>query len=338
MNQYRRIIIFGASNAGIAVYERLRKTVTIVAFYDNDPEKQGSSLFDVPVMSPTVPLYGNAEKVVVAGNYTNEMYAQLTEQLGLDPDFVECDNLDGATYGWLLKNKRLRMDANLKFWKTARREFHLDRYRFAAGLVKGLKTLDVACGTGYGTNLLSESAEDVIGVDIDDDSVAYARAHYGGERVSFQKNYAEMLPFDNGCFNAIVSFETIEHVLCPEALLNEFVRLLSPDGVLILSAPNYWGYTSYHFTDFNYEMLKSKIDPLFESTTYYYNNSGSRKGRGARGIGLLDPDKVTEAECILVIANKPRERLMSRTEHLESMLSEIYSGVYRRHQQYFNIL
>ena len=64
---------------------------------------------------------------------------------------------------------------------------HTDRYQFAKHhLVQG-SVLDLACGVGYGTALLSEGPRvtRALGVDISTAAVNYAVQRYGGERVLY---------------------------------------------------------------------------------------------------------------------------------------------------------
>src|SRR5258708_20869456 len=57
---------------------------------------------------------------------------------------------------------------------------HEARYVFASRFVQGKRVLDVACGTGIGTQcLLNAGAQSCVGLDIDQLAVAYARAAYG---------------------------------------------------------------------------------------------------------------------------------------------------------------
>ena len=63
---------------------------------------------------------------------------------------------------------------------------HLARYRFAARRVAGLRTVDVACGTGYGARMLAAGgAAPVIGVDLSPEAIGYARTHFATARVNF---------------------------------------------------------------------------------------------------------------------------------------------------------
>lgn len=115
---------------------------------------------------------------------------------------------------------------------------HWHRYGWARRLVRGLDVLDCACGEGYGTHLLAATARSATGVDVDADSVAHARTRYGGDGVEFIQADALDLPFDDGRFDAVVSFETLEHLAEHDALLAEFRRVLKPGGFVVLSSPD----------------------------------------------------------------------------------------------------
>jgi 2-polyprenyl-3-methyl-5-hydroxy-6-metoxy-1,4-benzoquinol methylase len=113
---------------------------------------------------------------------------------------------------------------------------HLARYHLAARLAPGRRVLDAACGEGYGAAMLAAaSAASVVGVDIHAETVAHARRRY---ELDVRIGDVGKLPFANGEFDLVVSFETIEHVPDPEGALSEFARVLAPDGVLIVSTPN----------------------------------------------------------------------------------------------------
>ena len=118
---------------------------------------------------------------------------------------------------------------------------HWHRYAFARRYVAGKRVLDAACGEGYGSALLAGLAAQVTGIDIDAAAIAHARASYAAvANVRFEEASAATLPLPDACIDVVVSFETIEHLpreLQPR-MLAEFARVLTRDGVLILSAPN----------------------------------------------------------------------------------------------------
>jgi len=115
---------------------------------------------------------------------------------------------------------------------------HAERYQFAAKFVRDGRVLDCACGVGYGSEILAQAStgtQAVTGVDIDPAAIEYAKRNYAAERIEF--HCADGIRFDSAPFNTIVSFETIEHVPDPEALIDNFTRLLAPGGTLIASVP-----------------------------------------------------------------------------------------------------
>jgi len=128
---------------------------------------------------------------------------------------------------------------------------HVQRYEFAAELVEpNWRVLDIACGVGYGSGLLHAKGCQLIGVDYDDATVAEAREAFPA--IQFETGDALALPFADASFDAIVSFETIEHVTDGQAFLAEMQRVLIPGGLLIISTPNihYTAHPAYHLKEY----------------------------------------------------------------------------------------
>src|SRR5258708_34892722 len=118
---------------------------------------------------------------------------------------------------------------------------HWHRYAFARQFVAGKRVLDVACGEGYGTALLGAAAATTIGIDIDVATIDRARAAYAdGKRVRFIASSCTGLSLPSASIDVVVSFETIEHLVAADqlAMLIEFARVLTQDGLLIISSPN----------------------------------------------------------------------------------------------------
>lgn len=122
---------------------------------------------------------------------------------------------------------------------------HFHRYAFAWPAVRGRRVLDAACGEGYGSALLANSAATVLGVDISDAAVAHARARYADiSNLRFESHDATALDaLPDASFDLIASFETLEHVEAQERMLAGFRRLLAPGGVLLVSSPDKAQYT-----------------------------------------------------------------------------------------------
>jgi ubiquinone/menaquinone biosynthesis C-methylase UbiE len=115
---------------------------------------------------------------------------------------------------------------------------HLKRYLFAQPYCTGKVVLDAACGTGYGSAELARVATRVVGVDLDEQAVEYARSRYGGDNIEFESMDVTALRFADESFDAVVSFEAIEHLEDGAAFLREVVRVLRPSGTFIVSTPN----------------------------------------------------------------------------------------------------
>lgn len=116
-------------------------------------------------------------------------------------------------------------------------ELHVARYRFAVRHLRPGRALDIACGVGYGAALLAERPDvQVLGVDVCEPAIAYARQHSGRARLEFR--VADALAFEDAAgFDTIVSLETVEHVADPGLLIERLAGLLRPGGCLIASVP-----------------------------------------------------------------------------------------------------
>jgi 2-polyprenyl-3-methyl-5-hydroxy-6-metoxy-1,4-benzoquinol methylase len=140
---------------------------------------------------------------------------------------------------------------------------HVVAYRFAAGLVQGAQVLDAGCGEGYGADLLAASAAEVIGVDLDEGVVAHAGHRY--PRARFEKADLLQLPFPDASFDAVVTFQVIEHLSEPRAFIAECARVTRPGGRLILSTPNRLTFSRdgvrnpFHTYEFTAEELRALI-------------------------------------------------------------------------------
>lgn len=119
--------------------------------------------------------------------------------------------------------------------------FHQVTYEFAAERVAGARVLDFGCGTGYGSHHLSGVAREVVGVDVSDDAVRHASGLYQAPNLEFRTIRPvelEPLPFPDGSFDAVVSFQVIEHVPDFDAYLAEVARVLRPGGTFLCATPD----------------------------------------------------------------------------------------------------
>ncbi len=156
---------------------------------------------------------------------------------------------------------------------------HYQRYLSVLEIVKGKCVLDAACGEGYGSNMLSETAKEVIAVDIDEGAINRARKLYKGrDNISFRQGNIEKLALQDNSIDVVVSFETIEHVSgeIQNRFLAEVSRILKKDGIFIISTPNKAIYSDlrhykneFHMKEFYHDEFISFLNKEFQYVQLY---------------------------------------------------------------------
>ena len=119
---------------------------------------------------------------------------------------------------------------------------HLHRYHWAALFSGGKRVLDIACGEGYGSEILARSATQVIGVDVSQ-AVVHASSKYSQTNLEFLVGSCDGIPVSDASVDVVVSFETIEHHDRHQKMMREVKRVLRPDGILIISSPDKYVYS-----------------------------------------------------------------------------------------------
>ncbi|GEM_PF-3468855 len=151
---------------------------------------------------------------------------------------------------------------------------HMLRYAYAAPLVRGRTVLDIACGSGYGSQFLAaQGAVSVVGVDNATEAIEYARTHHASPTIRYVEGDAHALPtMADATFDMIVSFETFEHLESPMDFLVELRRLLKPGGTLLLSCPNdraipIWQ-SKFHRRPFRFDEFRDMVLRVFEQARF----------------------------------------------------------------------
>jgi 2-polyprenyl-3-methyl-5-hydroxy-6-metoxy-1,4-benzoquinol methylase len=113
---------------------------------------------------------------------------------------------------------------------------HLVVYEWIARRVAGQRVVDMACGEGYGSDVLAAAgARSVVGVDANPEAHEHARLRYVRANLRFERDMVQR--FAEPC-DALVFLQTIEHVQDPGALLARFKELVEPGGAAYVSTPN----------------------------------------------------------------------------------------------------
>ncbi len=159
---------------------------------------------------------------------------------------------------------------------------HWHRYHFVVPLVAGREVLDIACGEGYGSALLARTAARVTGADIAPAAIAHGKERYATHRnLEFRVADCAALPFADASFDAVVSFETLEHIAAQEAFLDELKRVLRPGGLVVLSCPNKAEYSDkrdhvneFHVRELYRDELAGMIGARFPHVAWFGQRPG----------------------------------------------------------------
>jgi len=158
---------------------------------------------------------------------------------------------------------------------------HMNRYIFACQFAKNRVVLDIACGSGYGSDLLLKAgAKKVYGVDISKEAIDYCKKKYPHKNLDFIVGDVRKIPLKDKSIDLLVSFETIEHIneKDQEIFMNEIERVLKPRGVLIMSTPNITAFRAERENDFHLKELKLKeylelLQSKFKFNKIYYQDN-----------------------------------------------------------------
>jgi len=157
---------------------------------------------------------------------------------------------------------------------------HLHRYAMLSEIVKGKTVLDIACGEGYGSNILSKNANKVIAIDIDAATIKKASIKYKKENLSFKTGAVQKIFCEEQSIDIIVCFETIEHVEDHNKVMSEFKRVLRPEGLLIISTPDKLNYSDksdyinpFHKKELYDTEFKTLITDHFQFSDFYKQKS-----------------------------------------------------------------
>jgi ubiquinone/menaquinone biosynthesis C-methylase UbiE len=150
---------------------------------------------------------------------------------------------------------------------------HTAAYVQAARLSENKRVLDLGCNTGYGAEILSRVAKEVVGVDVSEKAISAAQDRYGHLGMKFQLTDGTRLPFENAEFDMIVSFQVIEHIVDYDVYIGELKRVVSPEGVVVFTTPNALlrldsgmkPWNEFHVREFNCSELEALLATFFSN-------------------------------------------------------------------------
>jgi ubiquinone/menaquinone biosynthesis C-methylase UbiE len=148
---------------------------------------------------------------------------------------------------------------------------HLFAYKFAKEYLRpDSLVLEVGCGEGYGASYLSDKLK-MVAIDVDRDIIERAKIKYVHSAINFMVYDGINLPFNDDYFDAVISFQVIEHIKDDKKYIQEIYRVLERDGVFIVTTPNkryrlgfrQRPWNVFHIREYNAKELKSLLKTQF---------------------------------------------------------------------------
>ena len=171
---------------------------------------------------------------------------------------------------------------------------HQAAYEFAAARFVGARVLDLGCGSGAGTALLARAGAHAIGIDRVAPDAASRRT-----TAAFCLADLSALPLRAHSFDAVVSFQVIEHLRDPAPYLRAIGELLAPRGAALISTPNRQlsdGVNPYHVREYlGGELGDLLVRHFAEVEMFGVGTSGpvrdhlAARSRRIRAVMRLDP-------------------------------------------------
>lgn len=194
---------------------------------------------------------------------------------------------------------------------------HLHRYEEVIKSLSGNEIiLDIACGSGYGTHLLSDkSTGKVYGGDLSSEAVNLCKNSWNKDNLSYETMDGANLKFNDDFFDVVVSFETIEHTTGFNEMIEELKRVVKPNGIVYLSTPNIKINSPsgviknpYHIQEWDYDEFLNILRSHFRKFKLYgqqYSRYNKKKGAAYLVETLLYKKGIRK------IPNRTQNKIMS---------------------------
>ena len=153
---------------------------------------------------------------------------------------------------------------------------HIDRYSYAMRYCYHKRVLDAGCKDGFGSYLLSQTA-DLIGLaDVSSRDLALAQKNAYNSLTKTYKIDFEKEPLQDE-WDVVVAFETIEHLANPDFFLENVKNCLVSGGRFIFSVPH-MSPAKLHKQLYDEEKIRALIGKYFTLDEFYIQNSKSVTG------------------------------------------------------------
>lgn len=224
-------------------------------------------------------------------------------------------------------------------------------YFYGKGQPSGEMILDLGCGFG-GRTLAYQcvTGGHLVGLEIDSRMAAPAlrftrsmESAGGSPGASFAAGVGEALPFAGDSFDAVLSYDVLEHVQDPRKTLAEVFRVLKSGGVFLAVFPPYFhpkgshleGYASrlpYANLFFSSRTLLGAIDELLDERGDGYRPQPLRPGDrlyGLNGLTIRKFRKMTDGSEFEVLSLELLPLLNKLIRQYQKLKMQYYAWVFR---------
>jgi len=156
---------------------------------------------------------------------------------------------------------------------------HIHRYIFSSLFIENGRVLDCACGSGYGSKIISKKADWVYGIDKSEESITFAKKNNSANNILYKCLPLQDTSFGQESLQAIVSLETLEHISKSDMIefLKKSATWLLPKGCFIGSSPMLryrdnkpYITNPYHINELPKDELLSTIKECFPNFSIYF--------------------------------------------------------------------
>lgn len=149
--------------------------------------------------------------------------------------------------------------------------------------------LDVGCGAGHPLSYIKTDLDinDAFGLDISNDTLKYM------DKLGIKGFQADLdhdpFPFEDNCFDVIISVEVIEHLNNPDLYLDEIYRVLKPSGVFVITTPNLGWWSNLIGLLFGYQpnYTDTSLNTSFGHLNGIFEPHGHLRNYSVRGLSEL---------------------------------------------------
>jgi len=148
---------------------------------------------------------------------------------------------------------------------------HLARYYWVEKYVVNKTVLDAGCGSGYGDNILAKTSKKVVGIDISENAINYARKKY--KRPNLEYYVADLTKGIDlkDKYDIVISFNVIEHINDVGKYYDSLVGALNDAGILIIETPNRLVSDAFEPSWNPFHVQELSPDELKNGLTKYFN-------------------------------------------------------------------